>query len=219
MRIRTLVLHLCVIAIMLPALYRESNASATDPSALVAEVGRQLKEIVGNNSLTPIERQQRFRGVIDEAFDFSTISRFVLGGYWRGSSIALRQEFDHVFEDYVVQSMGGRFADYSGESMNVTAVRAGGGQSTVVSTAIVSADGAPPAKVDWRVQNTPAGFKITDVSVSGISMAISYRDQFAAVLDRDGGQISTLISDLRAKLVGQSTSPAAGGAATREAGP
>ena len=219
MRIRVLGLRLCVIAITLPALCRESNAAAADPSALVAKVGVQLKEIVGNNSLTPIERQQRFRGVIDEAFSFSTISRFVLGHYWRGSSITLQQEFDHVFEDYVVQMMGGRFADYSGESMNVTATRAESEQSTVVSTVIVSPDGEPPAKVDWRVQNTPAGFKITDISVSGVSMAITYRDEFAAVLDRDGGRISTLISDLRAKLAGRSTKSAAGGAATTESGP
>lgn len=203
MGVRSFAFRLLVVAIALPALCPAAKAAAADPSALVTELGVQLRQVLGDNSLTPIQRQQRFRGLLDEGFDFPTISRFVLGRYWQTANDSYRQEFSGVFEDYVIQSLSGRFGEYSGESMKVTATRLEGERSTIVSTAIIHPNGAPPAKVDWRVLNTSNGFKIADVSVSGISMALSYREQFATVIDHDGGQISALISGLREKLNGE----------------
>ena len=219
MGIQSLALRLLIVAVALPALTSTVRATSVDPSALVTELGVQLRQVLGDNSLTPIQRQQRFRRLLDEGFDFPTISRFVLGRYWQTANDAYRQEFSGVFEDYVIQSLSGRFGEYSGESMKVTATRTEGERSTIVSTAIIHPNGAPPAKVDWRVLNTPNGFKIADVSVSGISMALSYREQFAAVIDHDGGQISTLISDLREKLGGQPNRSASSGETTNETRP
>jgi phospholipid transport system substrate-binding protein len=219
MGIRSAAFRFLVIAIALPTLCPSAKAAAADPAALVTELGVQLRQVLGDSGLTPIQRQQRFRGLLDAGFDFPTISRFVLGRYWQTANDAHRQEFSNVFEDYVIQSLSGRFGEYSGESMKVMATRLEGERSTVVSTAIIHPNGAPPAKVDWRVLNTPNGFKIADVSVSGISMALSYREQFAAVIDHDGGQISTLISDLREKLNGQPNKSASTSNPANEARP
>lgn len=209
MRIRSLALCLLAVTAVLPALCPESRAADADPPALIAALGAQVRLVLADNSLAPQERQRRVGALLDQGFDFPMISSFVLGRYWQGSSDSFRHEFAGVFEDFVVQSLSGRFGDYSGEAMNVTAARAEGERSTIVSTAIVHPNGAPPAKVDWRVQNTPNGFKITDVTVSGISMALSYRDQFAAVIDHDGGQTAGLIASLRQKLAGQATNSTA----------
>jgi phospholipid transport system substrate-binding protein len=200
MPIRSCTLGALVLAVVLPALCPTAGAAAADPAALVTELGAQMRQVLGDKSLTPIERQQRFGVLLDDGFDFPTISRFVLGRYWQTSSDGFRQEFSGVFEAYVLQTLSGRFDDYSGESMVVTATRVESARSTVVSTAIVHPSGAPPAKVDWRVLSTANGFKIADVSVSGISMALSYRDQFVAVIEREGGQPAALMSDLREKL-------------------
>jgi phospholipid transport system substrate-binding protein len=210
MGVRSLALRLLLVAIALPALCPMASAAAADPSALVTELGVQLRQVLGDNNLTLTERQQRFRTLLDASFDFPTISRFVLGPYWQGANDSFRQEFSGVFEDYVIQSLSGRFGEYSGESMKVTATRTEGERSTIVSTAIVHPNGALPAKVDWRVLNTSSGFKIADVSVSGISMALSYREQFAAMIDHDGGQVTALIPALRQKINGQATSSTAG---------
>lgn len=215
MRIRTLALHLFIVAAALPAVSPAVSAAATDPSALITDLGMQLRQVLVDDTLTASERQQRLRGVIDAGFDFQTISRFVLGRYWQTSNEAFRREFSVVFEDYVIHSLSGRFGEYSGESINVTATRPEGADNTIVSTAIIHPNGAPPAKVDWRVLNTKAGFKITDVSVSGISLALSYREQFASVINRDGGQTSSLISEMREKLSGTANDSAPGSSSTR----
>jgi phospholipid transport system substrate-binding protein len=187
-------------AMLLAAPAHSAAAAVGDPSALVTDVGGQLRQIFGDEQLSPLDRQQRFRGLLDEDFDFPTISRFVLGRFWQGTSDSFRREFSSVFEDYVVQSLIAGFANYGGKSMNVTATRAEGEHGAIVSTTVVRADGGPSAKLEWQVRETPNGLKIADVSVSGVSMALSYREQFAAAVDHDGGQVSALIPDLRHKL-------------------
>src|SRR5579864_5123398 len=94
-------LRLLVVAIILPALCHTANAAAVDPAVLVTDLGAQVRQVLGNNSLTPFDREQRLRGLLDGSFDFPTISRFVLGRYWQGSSDSFRQEFSDVFENYV----------------------------------------------------------------------------------------------------------------------
>ena len=175
-------------------------AAAADPSALVTAMGEQIRQVLADHSLSPVQSQQRFHSVVDEGFDIPAISRFVLGRFWQGSTASFRQEFDDVFEDYVLQSLTARFADPSGESMTVTATRPEGQSSTIVSTTIVHADGAPSENVDWHVHHAADGFKIVDVSISGVSMALAYREQFAAVIDHDGGQLSALLPALLHKL-------------------
>jgi phospholipid transport system substrate-binding protein len=219
MPIRSYALGALVLAFVLPALCPTAGAAAADPSALVTELGAQMRQVLGDKSLTPVERQQRFGVLLDDGFDFPTISRFVLGHYWQTSSEGFRHEFSGVFEAYVLQSLSGRFDDYSGESMVVTATHVESERSTIVSTAIVHPNGTPPAKVDWRVLSTANGFKIADVSVSGISMALSYRDQFVAVIDRDGGQPAALISDLREKLEKPTNDSRPSNSATQETAP
>jgi ABC-type transporter MlaC component len=83
MRIRPIATRLFGVALASSLFLSEANAAPADPSALVTELGAQVKLLLGDGSLTPIERQQHFRVLLDRDFDFPTISRFVLGRYWR----------------------------------------------------------------------------------------------------------------------------------------
>ena len=193
-------LSLIVVALAMPALSSAVNAGAPNPVALVTELDMRLRQVHADSGLTTMERQRRFRGLLEQGFDFSTISHFVLGRYWLAASDQVRQEFSGVFVDYVVQSLDGRLGEYIRGSLNVTGTRAEGAHDTVVSTVIDYSETAPPAMVDWRVMDTPGGLKVTDVSLAGMSLALTYRDQFVSVIDHHDGQVSSLISELRGKL-------------------
>lgn len=219
MRTRSLAFSLFVMTVALPALCPGVSAAEADPSARVTALSTQVKQVLGDKSLSSSERQQHFRSLLDADFDFPMISRFVLGRYWQGSSEPFRDEFSRVFEDYVIQSLSAQLAAYADELLIVTATRAEGERSTIVSTTIAHADGAPPAKVDWRVESTPGGLKISDVSVSGISMALAYREQFAAVIEHDGGQVTALIPALRRQLDRQASNSAPGNAQASQGSP
>jgi phospholipid transport system substrate-binding protein len=201
MYVRSIARLLLVATCALPALPPNANAAtvATDPSALITQLGAQVTLVLNDTRLTAPERQEEFRILLDQDFDFPTISRLALGRYWQASSDSFHQEFGTVFENYVIQSLSTRFARYHGESISVTTTHAEGEHGTVVSTTIIHPNGEPPEVVDWRVENSPHGYKIVDVSVSGVSIAVAYREQFATEIDHGGGEIAVLIPDLQQK--------------------
>ena len=70
---------------------------------------------------------------------------------------------------------------------------------SLVSSEIVRPNGAPPAKVDWLLTEHDGAYKISDVIVEGVSMAVTQRSEFASVIQRHGGQVEGLITALRQK--------------------
>ena len=215
MHVLRAVLALVVIGTVSMTFEPVADAAAANPSALVTELGTQLAQVLSDRTLSPVGQQQRVRAVLDADFDFPVISRFVLGRYWQGSSDAFHLEFTDVFEDYIIQSLSARIADYSSESIRVAGTRVESERSTVVSTTIIQPDGASRANIDWQVQNTANGLKIADVSIAGVSMAVTYREQIAAVIDRDGGQVASVISTLREKIANARRDSASGNSHAR----
>jgi len=62
--------------------------------------------------------------------------------------------------------------------------------------------GSQPARVDWRVRTAGGQPKIVDVVVEGVSMAVTQRSEFAAVIQRSGGRVAGLLTALRDKTGG-----------------
>ena len=88
--------------------------------------------------------------------------------------------------------MGG----YTDDSFTVTGARQASEKDVVVSTRLVRPSGMEIA-ADWRVRVFDGKFRIIDVMVEGISMAVTQRSEFAAVVRRDG--IEGLLAILRAR--------------------
>jgi phospholipid transport system substrate-binding protein len=206
LRRRVLATGLVLCAVL--ALGIRPGRAEDEAAALISRLGQQVLQMLNDKNLTQAQRTERFHALVDQNFDFPVISRFVLGRSWQTASDAERQQFGRVFEDYMVQAYANRFSDYSGQTLKVTGERKESERTTIVSSEITQPSGTPPAKVDWRVTTTPNGPKITDVSIGGVSMALTYRDQFASAIQRGGGKVSALIAELQDKVnSGTSTPP------------
>jgi phospholipid transport system substrate-binding protein len=155
--------------------------------------------MLNQRSKSQAEYERQFRGLLHEGFDVNRISCFALVRYCRTAPEAQRQEFSKAFEDYIVGVYTARFSQYTGESFKVMGSRPEGSKATLVTSQIVRTNGAPPVKVDWRVSDTAQGPKITDVTVEGVSMILTQRDEFAAVLQRNNGDLQALINMLKEK--------------------
>lgn len=180
-------------------------AAATDPAGVVTDFGNRALKMLNDPGISEAERQKRFRMLLDEDFDFDIVSRFVLGRYWAGASDVERRDFTVVFKDYVVQSYSRRFNEFTDTTFKVTGQRAESETNTIVRTDVTRRGGAgTPAKVDWRVAKEGAGYKIIEVSIDGISMSLTHRQEFAAIMERNGGRVSNLIAALRSKVASSS---------------
>ena len=178
-------------------------AAAADPAAVVSNLGSRALEVLGKNA-PQSQRVARFRELLREDFDVPEISRFVLGRYWNVATEEQRAEFVKLFEEYIALAYSTRLAEYTGETFKVTGSRPDAG-GAIVSSQIVRPAGAAPVKVDWRLTGRNGAYKISDVSVDGISMAVTQRSEFASVIQHNGGQVQGLITMLRAKTGGSAS--------------
>jgi phospholipid transport system substrate-binding protein len=175
------------------------------PSDFISGLVDAALPALANKDLTQKARAEKFHELLDKDFDMLRISRFVLGRYWQQATDPEKQHFLQLFEEYVVRSYSQSFTDYSGEPIRVVGARAEGETTTLVRSEVVSINGAPPVKIDWRVRKDDDGFKIVDVDVEGVSMVLTQREQFSSVIERAGG-VAGLIRELEQKFAsGDST--------------
>jgi phospholipid transport system substrate-binding protein len=171
--------------------------AAADATTFVSQLGGQAIQVLGPNVPAP-ERLARFRELFRNDFDVPGIGQFVLGRYWRIATPAEQQEFLGLFQEYIVEAYSARLGQYGGEPFRVTGSHGGGGE-IVVTSQIVQKSGAP-IEVDWYLADQGGAFKITDVYVGGVSMKVTERDEFGAVIQRNGGQVGALLAQLRQKI-------------------
>lgn len=162
-----------------------------------------LKDL--SDKLPEPELEQHFKALLDRNFDMPRISRFVLGRYWNSANDKEKQDFQGLFEQYVVRAYSIRFSEYSGETVKVTGSRSDSPENVVVASQITQPNNAPPVKVDWIVRKDGGDFHIADVSVDGVSMVLTQKQEFAAVIERNGGGVTGLNRAIADKLNGTHT--------------
>lgn len=172
------------------------DAAAQDATAFVRALGTEAIQVLGP-SVSPAQRLARFRQLFRDDFDVAGIGRFVLGRYWNTATPQQQQEFLQLFQEYVVQAYSSRLGPYGGEPFRVLGARQAG-EETVVSSEVVRAGGAP-VQIDWYLTGRGGQFRISDVYVSGVSMKVTQRDEFSAIIQHDGGRIDGLLARLRQK--------------------
>lgn len=143
------------------------------------------------------QRETVFRNLLRQGFDLPFLGRFVLGRHWRTATPEQRNDFQQVFEEYILSTYSYRLGGYAGETFTVLSARAAGSKDTMVSTRIARPSG-PPVKADWRVRVIAGQYKIIDIMVEGVSMAVTQRSEFASVIKRNG--FEGLLTALRARV-------------------
>ena len=171
-----------------------SHARANSPEAFVKEMASRTMGAIASPDITREERRKIFREMLDDHFDMATISRFVLGRYWRVASPEQKKRYRTLLDEALINVYTDRFDDYKGEGFEVLGQRAEGNDILVFSQ-IVPLD-TPPVKVDWRIRKDGNQYKVIDVIVQDISMVVTKRSDFASVIQRGGGDVEVLLNHL-----------------------
>ncbi len=169
-------------------------ASVDDAARFIQRLGDQAIGVLRASDLTLEQRESRFRCLLSQGFDLSFIGRFVLDKYWRLATPEQQGDYLALFSEYVLQTNSARLGGYAGETMTVVGARQASEKDVVVRTQIDRPSG-PPITTAWRVRTTGGRYRIIDVMVEGISMAMTQRSVFASVVQRDG--IEGLLAVLR----------------------
>jgi phospholipid transport system substrate-binding protein len=182
------------------------GAAAQDARSFIAKLGNQAIEVLGP-SVSPVRRTAAFRRLFESDFDLQGAARFVLGPYGRSLTPPQQQEFQALFRDYLAQAYSARLGQYGGEPFRVTGSRPSGDETIVTSQ--VQRHSGGPVEMDWHVSNRDGRFLVTDVYVDGVSMKVTHRQEFASIIQRNGGRPEALLAALRQQLA-QAPTPGSG---------
>ncbi len=161
-----------------------------------------LLAILGDQALPKNQKQDRVSTLTRQHLDFQTLGRMTLGGSWRDLTEPQRNEFIKQFTDHLLGIYLPLVTEYAGQQVSVGDDHAeSNGDHTAVTT-VTDHKGSggslrQVASIACRLRRSNAGWKVIDLSVEGISVAVVFRAQFQPVVLSSG--IDVLIERLRQK--------------------
>jgi phospholipid transport system substrate-binding protein len=171
--------------------------AAADPGAFITTVSTQGIAALGAG-VPSNERFSRLDRLLRNDFDISGIGDFAMGRYRRMASAQEAQEFLKVYPEFTALALSLRLDDFGGASVRVVGSVIDGDE-TIVNTEVTRRDGNR-VRFDWYLTASAGGYKITDISVGGVSMRLALRNQFASWIENNGGRFDALLAVLRQEV-------------------
>jgi phospholipid transport system substrate-binding protein len=176
------------------------NAQA---EAFVQAQASRAVAILANRSLSVGQKQVQFRTFVDQTVDVPRISLFVLGRYARGLKPAQRAQFETLFREYASNLYEARLGDYRGEQVRVTGSTARSANDVVVSSVISGGQLRQPEAVRWRLARAGSSWRVIDIEVRGVWLAVVQQQDYVSTLDAARGDINVLMNQLRQEVARQ----------------
>ena len=168
--------------------------AADNPGQYVMKMTQSAINTLTDKSISQNSKETQFGELFDKNFDVPSISRFVLGKYWKQASLDQKKNFIKAFRNYVVKTYSSRFNEYSGEQLKLVNYENESNPKIFLVHTVLERQDAPVIKVDWRIGKKKDRFVILDIVIEGISLAVTQRSEFVAVIEQNNGSIDKLIS-------------------------
>jgi phospholipid transport system substrate-binding protein len=180
---------LLVLALALPgAQAQQLLAPATRPEALLQaitdEVTATLRRDLAASQPTDIARLIETR--IVPLFDFRRMTSIAMAQNWRLASAEQQAALVVQFRTLLVHTYSSALENYRDQEISYRSLRATTDDSEVLVRSFVRRPGTEPLSIDYEMADGIAGWKVYDVKVAGVSLVVTYRESFAAVV-REGG--------------------------------
>lgn len=175
--------------------------AAPSPRDMVIDTSQKMLAALKKDKDVLKQNPQRIYDLVSEIvlphFDFTTMSKWVLGKNWRTLSPDQQQRFTNEFRTLLVRTYAVSLSEYQDQKLNYLPLQAAPGADDVTVRTEVLRGGGPPIPINYSMHNTADGWKVYDVVIDGVSLVVNYRTSFATQI-RDGG-VDKLIEQLAAR--------------------
>jgi phospholipid transport system substrate-binding protein len=187
------------------AAVRVACASGDDPATMLRSSIEEILSIAysGRNETLPA----RVRPALEKSFAFDLVTRQAMGPGWRQFSAADQKRVTELFSELVIRTYSARVVGTQRPKIAYgTAVTIASDRCEIptrVSQFTASSSNEPIAVV-YRMIRLPAGWRIYDVLIEGVSFVSNYRAQFEELIQKGGAPL--VIRTLEAKLAAPAAS-------------
>ena len=168
-----------------------------DPSQPVKAVTAAVQHLPPKASTAT--REGAIRQVLHDDFDLAFAARQALGAHWEAATPDQRARFVAALETSEAKAYGERLGMLQGATLVVDRIAPKGAGAWTVDSSVDAVADLPPLKISWDVRDTGQGPRIVDVKVAGVSLFMTRRSEFNAVIQQSGGAIEPLVAQLEAR--------------------
>lgn len=173
--------------------------STSDAETFVTTVMGELRALVENDK-RGAEGAAEFLEVLRKRTALEAVGKFAMGRTWREMNDGQQSAYMEAFRSYISQTYQKRFDNYHGESVEVTGSVDAGKKGILVKSLLHRPSGSPVA-LEWVVTDRTGSTLLSDVIFEGVSLAVTLRENFGGMLEKNGGDIDAFIKELAASSV------------------
>jgi len=174
----------------------KSYAYSNDPKQFITEIVAEAKEIL-NSNLDKNSKSKKLGEIALKTVDIKGIAYYTLGNYRKNLEGEIKQKYLDLFEKYFLKSFTSRLTDHSNPKIDVLEAQVLNPKYTIIKSVLLATSERPEIKIDWRVYTKdPNKLLIRDLSIEGLSLARTQKEEFAAILESNNGEISELFVKL-----------------------
>jgi phospholipid transport system substrate-binding protein len=173
------------------------------PEQLVQKVTEEvLSTIKSDKQLAAGDKQKALKLAEEKVLpyiDFEEATRLAVGRAWSQATPEQRKKLVNEFRNMLVRTYSNAIEAYEGQTLKVLPARGGkqaGSDEATVRAQFVRA-GGKPLPIEFQMRKTGPTWKVYDIAVEGISLVLTYRSEFDAVVKQEG--IDGLIKRLTQK--------------------
>jgi len=189
-----LLLALALAAPVLPAQELEPNELLQSTTLEVIAAIKRERDLHGGK---PKQVAVLVETKVLPLFDFGRMTQIAVARNWRLATPEQRLALTAEFKTLLVRTYSAALSSYRDQVIEFRSLRLLPADTEVTVRSVVKQSGTAPIAMDYDMEKTPAGWKVFDIKVEGISLVTTYRDTFAEII-RDGG-VNGLVKALEDK--------------------
>jgi len=165
-------------------------AQELTPDELVRKVTAEVLDAVKSDKALAQGDRDKALALAEEKIlphvDFEEATRLAVNRAWAGASPEQRKQLVAEFRTLLIRIYSQSLDTYKGQTMRVMPMKAAQGATDVTVRNQYLRPGQSPVVVDYEMRKTPAGWKIYDIVVEGVSLVLTYRAEFDQVVRTSG---------------------------------
>lgn len=199
----TLKFLLCGLGILFTAISGVVMAQDVAPDALVKGITQDVISAIKQDKDIQAGNSKKVTDLVESKilphFNFGRMTQLAMAVNWRRASPDQQRMLTQEFRVLLVRTYSSALSSYRDQAIDYKPLRAKAEDTEVTVRSEVRQKGAQPVSIDYELEKTPAGWKVFDVKVGGVSLITTYKDDFANQVRESGvdGLIKTLASKNR----------------------
>jgi len=174
----------------------KSYAYSNEAKQFIFEIVTETKKIL-NSNLDKDSKSKQLEKIALKTVDIKGIAYYTLGNYRKKLEGETKQKYLNLFEKYFIKSFTSRLTDHSNPKIEVLEAEVLNSKYTIIKSVLLATTERPEVKIDWRVYTKdPNRLLIRDLSIEGLSLARTQKEEFAAILESNNGELSALFAKL-----------------------